>query len=193
MSPFPLRQYCGADEPELNGAGNRLKRIHYPGQGGGTAMWETASYVVTVIGLPMAITFYVLDRFKQRAQEEEETYLHLADEYVGFLKLALEHADLRLLDPDPTLGLDGEQRTRKFALLGILISLFERAYILTYREGMQGDELRRWRSWEDWMVEWCRREDFRSALDVHLPGEDPEFVAYLQKLAENEAAKAAST
>ena len=146
-------------------------------------MWETASYIVTVIGLPMAIAFYILDRFKQRAQEEEETYLHLSDEYVAFLKLALDNADLRLLDPDATPGLDAEQKMRKFALLGILISLFERAYILTYREGMRGEELRRWRSWEDWMAEWCRRQDFRSAMDVHLPGEDPEFVAYLEKLA----------
>ncbi|KKB10086.1 hypothetical protein VE26_09930 [Devosia chinhatensis] len=146
-------------------------------------MWETASYVVTVIGLPLAIAFYVLDRFKQRSQEEEETYLHLTDEYVSFLKLALDNADLRLLDPNATHGLDDEQKMRKFALLGILISLFERAYILTYRDAMRGAELRRWRSWEDWMVEWCRREDFRAAMDVHLPGEDPEFVAYLQKLA----------
>src|SRR5690606_35316990 len=127
-------------------------------------MWETASYIVTVIGLPMAISVYVLDRLKQRSQEEVETYLHLCDESVEFLKLALEHSDLRLLDPAATLGLDEEQRLRKSALLGILISLFERAYILTYRENMRGAELRRWRSWEDWMVEWCRRDDFRSAL-----------------------------
>lgn len=146
-------------------------------------MWETASYIVTVIGLPMAISFYVLDRLKQRSQEEEETYLHLSDEYVEFLKLALEHSDLRLLDPAATLGLDEEQKLRKSALLGILISLFERAYILTYRENMRGAELRRWRSWEDWMVEWCRRDDFRSALTIHLPGEDPAFVAYLNGLA----------
>lgn len=146
-------------------------------------MWETASYIVTVVGLPMAIGFYVLDRVKQRAQEEEETYLHLSDEYVDFLKLALENADLRLLDPGATIGLDDEQKVRKFALLGILISLFERAYILTYRENMRGGELRRWRSWEDWMLEWCQREDFRAAMQVHLPGEDPEFVAYLKGLA----------
>jgi len=134
-------------------------------------MWELASYVVTVIGLPMAIMFYILDRLKQRAQEEEETYLHLSDEYVGFMKLALEHADLRLLDPKATIGLDEEQRTRKSVLFGILISLFERAYILTYTEQMR---------------EWCRREDFRSAMAVHLAGEDPEFTLYLEALAKEE-------
>lgn len=149
-------------------------------------MWETASYVVTVVGLPMAIAFFVLDRLKQRSQEEEETYLHLSDEYVEFLKLALENADLRLLDPAATPGLDDEQKMRKSALLGILISLFERAYILTYRDNMKGAELRRWRSWEDWMREWCQRQDFRSAMHMHLPGEDPEFVAYLKALAKQE-------
>lgn len=147
-------------------------------------MWETASYVVTVVGLPMAIAFYALDRLKQRSQEEEETYLHLSDEYVNFLMLALENADLRLLDPAATPGLDAEQKMRKSALIGILISLFERAYILTYTPNMTGAELRRWRSWEDWMREWCQREDFRSAMDAHLPGEDPEFVSYLRALAQ---------
>lgn len=101
-------------------------------------MWETASYVVTVIGLPTAIVFYAMDRWKQREQEDEETYLHLSDEYVKFLKLALENADLRLLDPQATPGLDAEQKMRKSALLGILISLFERAYILIYTEKMSG-------------------------------------------------------
>jgi hypothetical protein len=135
----------------------------------------------------------MLDRSKQRAQEEEETYLHLSDEYVAFLKLALENADLRLLDPHATPGLDDEQKMRKFALLGILISLFERTYILTYRSGMRGAELRRWRSWEDWMGEWCRRADFRLAMDEHLPGEDPEFVAYLKKLAASNPVETSTT
>lgn len=155
--------------------------------------WEIASYVVTVVGLPMAILFYVLDRLKHRQQEEEEIYLMLADEYVDFLKLALEHPDLRLLDPAPTEGLNAEQISRKKVLFGILISLFERAYILTYEPGMRGAELRRWRSWEDWIREWCGREDFRSSMGEHLAGEDPDFAAYLQELAQSEAERASDT
>lgn len=152
-------------------------------------MWEIASYVVTVIGLPVAIVFYVLDRLKQRGQEEEETYIQLSDEYVDFLKLALEHSDLHLLAPTATPALDPNQLARKSVLLGILISLFERAYILTYRPGMKGADLRRWHSWEDWMREWCRREDFREAMKTHLPGEDEQFISYLQTLADEEADK----
>lgn len=154
--------------------------------------WETASYVVTVVGLPMAILFFVLDRLKNREQEEEEIYLMLSDEYVAFLKLALEHPDLKLLDPEASRGLDAEQIGRKRVLFGILISLFERAYILTYEPGMRGKELRRWRSWEDWMREWCGREDFRASMGDHLAGEDPEFSTYLEALAK-EVAEAGSS
>ncbi len=43
-------------------------------------------------------------------------------------------------------------------------------------------------SWEDFMREWCMREDFRHALPKLLPGEDPEFVRYISGLAAEEAA-----
>jgi hypothetical protein len=36
------------------------------------------------------------------------------------------------------------------------------------------------------MREWCRREDFRRALPRLLPGEDPDFAAYIRRLAEEE-------
>jgi hypothetical protein len=76
------------------------------------------------------------------------------------------------------------------AMLGILISLFERAYLVAYEHEMSERKLRRWRSWEDFMREWCRREDFRNALPMLLQGEDPEFVAYITELAANETAGA---
>ena len=57
---------------------------------------EAASYVVTVIGLPFAIAVYLVDQRRERANEEEETYLRLADEYSNFMRLVLDNADLRL-------------------------------------------------------------------------------------------------
>jgi hypothetical protein len=33
--------------------------------------WELLSYIVTVIGLPLAITVYFLDQRKERENEEE--------------------------------------------------------------------------------------------------------------------------
>jgi hypothetical protein len=68
-------------------------------------------------------------------------------------------------------------------IFSMLVSLFERAYLLLYEDRMSSKQARRWRSWEDYMREWCYREDFRSQLPSLLGGEDPEFVSYIQKLA----------
>jgi hypothetical protein len=72
---------------------------------------------------------------------------------------------------------------RTLLIFSILISLFERAYLLLYEDGMKEKQLRRWRSWEDYMGEWCNRANFRAALPALLRGEDPEFAAYIQNLA----------
>jgi hypothetical protein len=99
----------------------------------------------------------------------------------------LDNADLQLLRREATgQSLTPEQRERRFAIFGILISLFERAYLLVYEEDMDKRERRLWQSWEDYMREWVRRSDFRAALPELLEGEDPEFTEYIRKLADAE-------
>jgi hypothetical protein len=66
----------------------------------------------------------------------------------------------------------------------MLVSLFERAYLLLFDPKMNSRQQRRWRSWEDYMREWCKREDFRALLPVLLEGEDVAFCAYIQALAD---------
>lgn len=148
--------------------------------------WELLSYVVTVIGLPMAIFVFIYEQRKERDNEDEAVYQALSDNYQDFLKVVLANPDLRLLSSPHAAEFTAEQRERIFIVFSMLISLFERAYLLLYEDRMQDRQLRRWRSWEDYMREWCQREDFRAALHEQLRGEDPDFVAYLQKLS-NEA------
>ncbi len=151
--------------------------------------WEMMSYVVTVIGLPMAISVFIFEQHKERNNEEEEVYQLLSDNYQEFLKVTLEHPDLRLFASEETPSLSEEQRERMFIIFSMLISLFERAYLLLYEAKMNEKQLRRWRSWEDYMGEWCNRADFRASLPALLRGEDPEFADYILKLsASNPAA-----
>lgn len=150
---------------------------------------EALSYIVTIVGLPMAIFVYLRDQRKERKNEEEEVYVRLSDQYAAFLQLVLANADLQLstretLATPPT----PEQQERRRVLFEILVSLFERAYILVYEEHMDKEELRLWASWEDYMREWCARRDFREALPALLRGEDPDFAAYIQKIADEESA-----
>jgi hypothetical protein len=146
--------------------------------------WELLSYVVTVVGLPLAIGAYLYEQRKERANEEEEVYQSLSDNYQDFLKVVLANSDLKLFSTTPRLpDLTEEQRERMMLIFGMLISLFERAYLLLHEDSLADDKLRRWRSWEDYMREWTEREAFRSQLPELVKGEDPEFVAYIQSLA----------
>ena len=147
-------------------------------------IWELLSYVVTVVGLPLAIGVFLYEQRKERANEEEEVYQLLSDNYQEFLKIALENSDLRLFSRQSLADLSDEQRERAMVIFGMLISLFERAYLLLYEPSPTSRQLRRWRSWEDYMLEWLRREPFRSQLPQLVEGEDPEFAAYLQQLAQ---------
>ena len=151
---------------------------------------EALSYLVTIIGLPLAISVYVYDRRRDQQTDEEEIFLRLSDEYADFMRLVIDNADLHLLSPVVKGELSGEQLERKHALFAILVSLFERAYVLVYEEKMSRQQARLWQSWEDYMHEWCARSDFRAALPPLLHGEDPGFVATIRRIAETTASAA---
>jgi hypothetical protein len=149
---------------------------------------EVASYAVTVIGLPFAFWVFWTEQRKERENEEEEAYQLLSNAYNEFLKVVLAHPDLQLRTAPALENATPEQRERMLVIFDMLISLFERAYLIAYKSEMSDAERRRWNSWDDYMREWCRREDFRMALPQLLRGEDPAFVAYIEGLAQEESA-----
>jgi hypothetical protein len=154
--------------------------------------FELASYVVTVVALPFAVWVFFIEQRKERENEEEEAYQHLADAYTEFLKIVLANADLQLRSapalPDPT----PEQHERMLVIFDMLTSLFERAYLVAWKPEMTAAERRRWNSWDDYMREWTRRDDFHNALPQLLRGEDPAFQAYIKRVAQEERKVAAT-
>jgi hypothetical protein len=152
--------------------------------------FEFLSYVVTVVGLPFAIVVFLLEQRKERMNDQEEIFQRLSDEYREFLKLVLDNSDLYLLRRESArIEFTEEQKERRLAIFGILISLFERAHLLVYEERMDKQTRRMWQSWEDYMREWLRRADFRAAMPALLEGEDEEFTKYIRQLAEAEIGK----
>lgn len=149
---------------------------------------EALSYVVTILGFPTAILVIIREERLRRENEENELHRQLSEEYDNFLRLVMDNADLLLLSknslPEP---LSDEQRERTDIIFRILISLFEKAYIILYTDGMEGQARRRWLSWEDDMVEWCARDDFRAALPYLLEGEDDAFGKHILQQAKRHA------
>lgn len=147
---------------------------------------ELASFLVTVIGLPFAIGAFLFEQRRERENEEEEGYQLLSNAYNDFLKVVLANADLQLRSsaalPSPT----PEQNERRLLIFDMLVSLFERAYLVAHTERMTPTQQRRWNSWDDYMREWCRRDDFLNALPQLLRGEDPGFQSYIKGVAQDE-------
>ncbi len=146
-------------------------------------LWELASFVVTVVALPFAVGVFLLEQRKERENEEEESFQLLSDAYIEFLKIVLANADLQLRTSTALPAPTPEQHERMLVIFDMLTALFERAYLVAFKPQMSSTEQRRWNSWDDYMREWCRRDDFHNALPQLLSGEDPEFQAYLQRIA----------
>ena len=149
---------------------------------------EALSYVVTILGFPAAIFVFMYEHRRRLANEEMELHRNLSEEYDNFLRLVLDNADLLLLRRAETQpNLTEEQLERREIIFRMLVSLFEKAFIILHSEDMGRDAKRRWLSWEDDMREWCRREDFRAVLPELLEGEDDEFSTHILRIAQSEA------
>jgi hypothetical protein len=145
--------------------------------------WEMLSYIVTVVGLPAAIIAFLYEKKKERESQEDEVHQLLSDNYQDFLKTALEYPELHLFTAEQTPQLTSEQEESMRIIFGVLVSIFERAYVLMYERRMSKEQKRRWIAWEDYMREWSQRDDFRHMLPELLQGEDPDFREYLENLA----------
>jgi len=144
--------------------------------------WELTSYVVTALGLPLAILIFVYEQRKERANEEAEVYQLLANAYTDFLKVVLDNPDLHLFSSSATPDLTPLQQERMLIIFDMLMSLFERAYLTAWGPSMNSDQRRRWNVWEDFMREWIRRDDFHLRVEALLVGEDPDFQDYFRRL-----------
>ena len=145
---------------------------------------EALSYVVTILGFPIAIFVFLYEQRRSAENQESELHRQLSEEYDNFLKLVLDNADLLLLrntlDAD---ALSEEQLERRDIIYRMLVSLFEKAYIILYDDNLSGDAQRRWLSWEDDMREWCRKSQFRDLLPQMLDGEDDAFSRHILAIA----------
>jgi hypothetical protein len=147
-------------------------------------IWALLADIAVALGAPYALVLFIYEKNKERQAENEEMYQELAEEYAKFSNLLIENADLRLrTDPVSDADLTPDQKERKKIIFDLLVALFEQAFILVYEEKMDKQAQRLWSTWEDYIIFWCTRPDFRAFLPELLPGEDPDFVAYMKKIA----------
>lgn len=136
---------------------------------------ELLSYIATVVGIPLAIYTFIVQERKERQSEQEEIYDQLMEHYDDIKGRLFEHPELDQHEaPLP----DAESQRRQRILYEMLISLFERAFILLHGE-TEPAYRRMWNSWSDYIEYWTALPNFRAALPDMMRGEDPDFVAFI--------------
>ncbi|QQG37153.1 MAG: hypothetical protein HYS17_05165 [Micavibrio aeruginosavorus] len=139
---------------------------------------ELASYIATVFGIPFGITIFLHQEQKERRVEQQEIYDKLMDHYTEIQDKLFEFPEL---DMHVTPLGNPEDARRQYILYEMVVSLFERSFILL--EAEEDPEYRRmWNSWVDYISEWLKKPNFQAALPRLMQGEDPEFVAYMSQL-----------
>lgn len=138
---------------------------------------ELLSYVATVVGIPMAITTFIFQNKKERQIEQEDIYDKLMAHYADIQTKLFDHPEL---DQHDSALSAPEDRRRQRILYEMLVSLFERAFILLYGETDPAYR-RMWNSWNDYIESWGRQPNFRALLPDLMSGEDPAFVAFMAR------------
>ncbi|HNQ91598.1 MAG TPA: hypothetical protein PKI93_01560 [Alphaproteobacteria bacterium] len=139
---------------------------------------EFFSYVATIVGIPLAIVIFSLQEKKERRIEQQEIYDKLMDHYTEIQDKLFEYPELDI--HDKTLE-NFEDARRQYILYEMVVSLFERSFILLHGEE-DPEYMRMWNSWVDYIKQWLVHKNFRDALPRLMEGEDKDFVAYMSKI-----------
>jgi hypothetical protein len=92
---------------------------------------ELASYIATVFGIPFAIVVFMHQELKERRIEQQEIYDKLMDHYTEIQDKLFEFPEIDFHD-NPIY--DPEDARRQYILYEMVVSLFERSFILLYGE-----------------------------------------------------------
>jgi len=138
---------------------------------------QLASYVATIVGIPIAIFSFIYQERKARRVEQQAIYDELLEHYTQIQDRLLRYPELDVHDRSLE---SSEDRRRQRILYAMLISLFERAFIMLHDE-KEAAYKRMWNSWLDNISEWASKPNFRELLPELMIGEDPEFTRFMEK------------
>lgn len=146
---------------------------------------EILTYLSTILGIPLAIYLFYQEKKKERIDREWGTYNALDDKYVEFLRLCLENIDLDVFDirMKSRNKMTNEQKRRELIIFTILISIFERAFLM-YRDQSSKIKKTQLLGWNDYILDWTKRDNFRKAWTVLGDQFDVDFINYMNKIFE---------
>jgi hypothetical protein len=154
-------------------------------------VFELLSYIATVAGIPLAIGLYYREKSKERREREYATYNALDEKFIDFLKLCFDNPDLQLEYPINSIERrTPEQEAKQLILFSVLVSIFERAYLM-YKDQSTNTKKKQWKGWEEYLRYYISLKDFRQRWREISETYDEDFLKYVEELINEDEARQA--
>jgi len=138
-------------------------------------------YFSLSISGPLAVYEYLKARKADRQAREYEVYNELDNRLFEYQKLALQYADLDILDlpsKDSTRAAD-KKRKQELIAYAMLFSLFERAYLMFNSQTTLFKD-KQWSGWKLFLDELLHRENVQSAWRLSRHTYDTDFQSFME-------------
>lgn len=141
---------------------------------------EVLSYVSVILGIPIGL--FRMSRTAKREQLDREygTYNALDEKYLEFLGLCFDHPHLDIFELRDSAAseLTPIQKKQELIAFSMLFSIMERAYLM-YSDQTSDIKKRQWSGWQNYLIDYCGRVNFRAAWQVCGDQFDTRFVNYV--------------
>ena len=158
------------------------------------SFFERAVPLATLISVGIGVFLFVQGRQRETAAREKEAILarelHVSQSfnaldanYIEYVKLCLQHADLDVFDTplkrvgQPTL----EQKRGEAMMFAILFSLLEHAYLM-YHDQRDTYKLEQWNGWETYIHHWLARPNFVEEWERTKGEFNSAFAGYMDRM-----------
>lgn len=144
---------------------------------------QIATNLLVCLSILWLVPSFVINKRKETERYELEAYNKLNDEYLRLLEVLLNNVDLDVYaDAGRAYSQDPIVKRKRLLIYSMLITLFERAYILLYEGKSESARERRWEGWEEYIKEWCSRPDFRAHLEDSLKNDDTRLAQLIKRI-----------
>ena len=150
-------------------------------------VFEILANIATLLGVPIAIWLFANEKRRERLDREYGTYDALDAKYIDYLKLCLEYPDLDVYDyakSEIDQFLSKKKQSigkRELILFTILISIFERAFLM-YRDQSTDLKKEQWVGWDEYIRDYTTRNNFRLAWKILGTQFDAQFLQYMDQV-----------
>jgi hypothetical protein len=138
-------------------------------------------YLSLSISGPLAVYEYLKVRKADRQAREYQVYNELDNRLFEYQKLALQYADLDILDLPGKESARAVDKKRKQELIAhaMLFSLFERAYLMFNNQTTVFKD-RQWSGWKLFLDELLHRESVQVAWQLSKHTYDTDFQSFME-------------